>query len=161
MNQAIAVFITCGVASSVAIWSVLHQRAVGRRKATLEYIEKSESDGELLKAKAIFIKLIKDGRDLSEFANEHHDQSEQSLAIVRVLNNFELIAISIKQGVFDYKIFKLWHGGTIIVYWHRSNPFVKHLRLRLKSEFMFNEFEEMALRMEKGRKSTRNRRIIP
>ena len=143
MNEVGAVFVTGVVASLIAIWGILSQRAITRRQATLDHITHLESDRDIIEARKIFVELAKKPGGLAVWAEENKEQTEQALAIGRILNSYELISIGIQRGIIDFELFKRWHKTSAIKYWERGAPFVMLIRKRLGNDMFFHEFEEM------------------
>jgi hypothetical protein len=143
MNEVGAVFVTGGLASLVAIWGVLSQRAITRRQVTLEYISHLESDRDIIEARTKFVALAKEPGGVAKWAEEDQEQTDQALAIGRILNSYELVAIGIQRGIIDYELFRRWHKASAIRYWERGSPFVMRIRARLGNDMFFHEFEQM------------------
>lgn len=143
MNEVGAVFVTGAIASLIAIWGILSQRAITRRQVTLDHITHLESDRDIIEARKLFVELAKKPGGLAVWAEENKEQTEQALAIGRILNSYELISIGIQRGIIDFELFKRWHKTSAIKYWERGAPFVMRIRERLGNDMFFHEFEEM------------------
>jgi hypothetical protein len=152
MNDVGAVFVTGGMAVAVAIWGVLSQRAIARRQATLEYISHLESDRDIIEARKMFVELAKAPGGVAGWAEADKEQTEQALAIGRILNSYELAAIGIQRGIIDYELFKRWHKTSAIKYWERGGPFIMRIRERLNNDMFFHEFEEMVRWLKEQKK---------
>ena len=143
MNEVGAVFVTGAIASLIAIWGVLSQRAITRRQATLDHITHLESDRDIIDARKRFVELAKENGGLAKWAESDQEQTTEALAIGRILNSYELISIGIQRGIIDFELFKRWHKTSAIKYWERGAPFVMRIRERLNNDMFFHEFEEM------------------
>ena len=143
MNEVGAVFVTGAIASLIAIWGILSQRAITRRQVTLDHITHLESDRDIIEARKLFVELAKKPGGLAVWAEENKEQTEQALAIGRILNSYELISIGIQRNIIDFELFKRWHKTSAIKYWERGAPFVMRIRERLGNDMFFHEFEEM------------------
>lgn len=143
MNEVGAVFVTGGLATLVAIWGVLSQRAIARRQATLEYISHLESDRDIILARQTFVKISKDPGGTAIWAEADKEQADEALAIGRVLNSYELVAIGIQRGIIDYELFLRWHKTSAIRYWERGAPYVMRIRERLNNDMFYHEYEQM------------------
>jgi hypothetical protein len=70
-SQTAGAFLFIGiVAAIIAVWGVTTQRAIARRRATLDYISKGLGDRALLEAHRKFIELAKDPAGLAPWAAE-------------------------------------------------------------------------------------------
>jgi hypothetical protein len=143
MNEVGAVFITGGIASLIAIWGVWSQRAITRRQVTLNHISHLESDRDIIEARKRFVELAKAPGGLAAWAEADKEQTEEALAIGRILNSYELISIGIQRGILDYKLFERWQRASTIKYWERGAPYVMRIRERLNNDRFFHEFEQM------------------
>lgn len=148
MDQVGAVFVSAFVAAAIAIWGILTQRAIARRRATLDLIVKIESDSDLIAARKKFIELAKAPGGLGVWAELEKEQSEEVQSIRLVLNEFELISIGIQRGILDYDFFKLWNRSTTIRFWHSAAPFVTTLRSRTANQALYHEFQELVSWMD-------------
>lgn len=131
------------IAAIIAIWGVITQRVIARRRATIDYITRQQSDGDLILARQKFIELSKDAAGLAHWAAEANENTEQAGYIRLVMNEHELIAIAIQKGVIDYGMYKRWNKSSTIKYWNHGAPFVMALRHRLGNPAIFHEFEEL------------------
>lgn len=143
MNEVGAVFVTGAIASLIAIWGVLSQRAIARRQVTLDHISHLESDRDIIEARKRFVELAKQAGGLAKWAESDQEQTDEALAIGRILNSYELISIGIQRGIIDFELFKRWHKSSAIKYWERGAPFVMCIRQRLNNDMFFHEFEQM------------------
>jgi hypothetical protein len=140
----VGAFLAIGiVAALVAIWGVTTQRAIARRRATLDHIARSLSDRDLIQAHLRFIQLAKEPGGLAPWADVDKEKSEETQTIKTVLNEFELIAIGIQRGIIDYQLYVRWFRTGAILYWRHGAPFVHALRARVQNDAVFHEFEEM------------------
>src|ERR1700737_2653134 len=98
MTPVEAAFVTGGIAALIAIWGVLTQRQIARRRATLDHIARSEADGDIIAARRKFIELAKAPGGLAAWADEDKEKTDETLKILLVLNEFELISIGIQRG---------------------------------------------------------------
>lgn len=132
------------IAAAIAIWGVLSQRAIARRKATMEHLAVDNVDGDMIAARTEFIKLAKGPGGLAKFAESDQEHSKELQAIRLILNDFELISTSIQFGIMDYDFYVKNSGGTILRYWECAAPFVQLLRQRTGRQTLFCEFEALA-----------------
>lgn len=144
MNEVGAIFVTAAIAAILAFWGVISQRQIARRQKTMEHITNSESDKDLIKARQTFIELAKAPGGLAPWADADKEKTDEAQAIRLILNDFELISISIQFGVMDYALIRRFERGSVIRYWFYAAPYVYSLRARLGSDALYHEFEEMA-----------------
>jgi hypothetical protein len=65
MAQAWFTLLVGFVAASIAVWGILTQRAIARRRATFDHISKTEADADFIQARRTFIELAKQKDGLS------------------------------------------------------------------------------------------------
>ena len=139
-----AVLVSGGVGAGVAIWGLLSQRAITRRKTTFDHIAASDRDGDVIGARNKFIELAKKQGGLAPWADESKEQTDEVQSIKLVLNEFELVAIGIQRGIVDAELYKRWFRSGVIRHWQHAEPFVSVLRARTGNPALFHEFQEMA-----------------
>ena len=157
MNEVGAVFVTGAIASMIALWGVISQRAISRCQTTLDHIAHLESDRDIIEARKRFVELAKAPGGLASWAEADKEQTEEALAIGRILNSYELISIGIQRKIIDYELFKRWHRASAIKYWERGAPFVMRIRARLGNDMFFHEFEELVGWLKGSKKPPRRR----
>jgi Domain of unknown function (DUF4760) len=141
MTQAETAFITAAIGALVAIWGVLIQRQITRRRATFDLL--SKSDPELSAARRKFAELAKAPEGLAPWADLDKETTLEAQAIAAVLNSFEQISVCIQHNTLDYKTYRMLRRTIAISFWKHGYPFVAALRARLKNDMIYHEFEEM------------------
>jgi hypothetical protein len=143
INQVDAVLLIGLCAGLIAIWGIISQRDISRRRATIEYIAKTEIDNDMIKARRDFVELARASGGLAPWADVDKEKEDKLQSIKIVLNEFELISIAIQRGVFDFQIYSRWKKTGTIQYWRFGAPFIVALRARTDNDALFHEFEEM------------------
>ncbi|MFZ2996243.1 DUF4760 domain-containing protein [Sphingobium sp.] len=131
------------IAAAIAIWGVLTQRAMARRRATMDHIAKTSIDQDMINANKQFIALAKDPGGLVKWADASLEGTAEVESIRLVLNDMELISVSIQFGIMDFEYIKRFSHGTIVKYWTASAPLVYALRSRTGSNTIYLEFEQL------------------
>ena len=144
-------------AAVIAVWGVITQRAIARRRATLDYISRTESDGDLIFAQRKFIELATSEGGLGPWADIGSGTEVQCIRLV--LNDLELVSIGIQRGIIDYELYRRWRRSGVIRYWNYSAPFITRLRAKLQNEAIYHEFEQMVWWM-RGTQPPRRRRWL-
>jgi len=145
-------------AGVIAFWGILVQRAIARRRATLEFIRHMESDSDFLKANKIFVKLIR-SENIVNYAREENIDKEEAQAIKIILNQFELASIGIQNGILDYDMFKMWCKVWVIETHNNVAAFIDELRRRTSNKNLYREFQHMKECMEKGKRMRRRHKL--
>lgn len=144
------------IGAAIAIWGVITQRIIARRKATLDHLARLDSDKDLLDARETFTRLNEDPGGLSKWAEKAAFGSPELKAIRLVLNENERLAIGIQFGILDYAFVKRHSKGSIVSDWDRAAPFVSLLRARTGKPAIFYEFEDLADRLASNRRPKRS-----
>jgi hypothetical protein len=125
----------------IAIWGVYSSRVIARRQATIEHLARQEADQITQRNIQAFIRLTRGRENLAHWADEDQQGSDQALTIISILNDYELLAVGIKNGVFEYDIVCKWNATTIRRYWQAAHPFVIAIRNRVGAPSLWAEFE--------------------
>ncbi len=156
MTQIQAVFFSTCVAAIVAIWGVLSQRAIARRRATIDLIARNEADHDLIQGYQKYVELALAPEGLAKWADVANEKTLETQAIRLILNQYELVAIGIQLGILDYKFWQRWGRSTTIRSWTHASPFVSRLRERLSNPAVYHEFEELVKALQGDKMPKRN-----
>ena len=145
-----------GSTAVIAIWGIISQRSIARRRATLDHIVRSQGDGDLIGARQTFISLAKEPGGLAIWAEADREKSRETQSIALVLNEFELLAIGMQRGIIDFELYRRFNRSGVIHYWNHAAPFVHALRARVDNQMIYHEFEELKRWMEDSAPPKRN-----
>lgn len=137
--QSGAVFLSAVGVIITLIWN----RNIARRRATLDLIMMWQSNAELIKGRSDFVKL-RDGGHLVQWADPAKSGSSESATIRSVLNRYELVAIGIKQRTLDKTIYELWLKTVTVSDWIHCRTFVLELRKQTGIPTLYCEYEALA-----------------
>lgn len=127
------------------ILTVLWNRRIAKRRATLDLVLAEETDPAMVSKRNEFVRLRDDGH-LAQWADPQKTSSEQAGSIRAMLNRYELIAIGIRQKTIDEKMYKKWCRTTLVKEWTACKPFIMQLRQNTNTPTYFCEFEALAKR---------------
>lgn len=139
------------MATTIAVWGVISQRAITRRQVTFEQLARSEADGSFQIALRTFNEQARKDSGLAEWAAREKEGSEEQKAIVTILNDFELYSIGIQRGIVDGALYKQLSRGQVLSAWKNAEPFIMTLRKRVGNDRLYYEFEAMARWMREDR----------
>ncbi|MEY8241303.1 MAG: DUF4760 domain-containing protein [Cycloclasticus sp.] len=127
----------------VAYQAIKTNRSIAKKQATINFIQHELNSDDILKAKAI-VKKLKKTDTLLDFARKDRVDTEEFDAIVRLLSQYEFMAVGIHSGAFDFNILlQMKHGSTIDT--HKTlHPFILKLRQDYNRESIFKDFERLA-----------------
>jgi len=68
-----------------------------------------------------------------------------------ILNFYERVAVSIREGIYDEEMIKRTSYTTVIETWNTAEPLIKAIREKINSETTYQEFEWLVLRWKKNK----------
>lgn len=139
----------------IALLALFSTRAIARRKATLDLIEKRESTDHYREISATFSRLRRT-RGFAHLTNPltEADKAERR-AVTDFLNHYELIAIGIRGKTLDGAFYRQWMLRAFIRDWNDARPFIQQERWRRVDEAwryfpsVYQHFGEAAQRWSK------------
>ena len=135
------------VSACLGIAVLLANRAIARRRATLDIILHIESDGDLIEARNRFTEIKKSDVRSSTYGKQDKRASDESEAIRTILNINELVAVSIQEGVIDERVFRRWFNSAFIDDYKSMTGYIEETR-KWKNGHIFKELETLANRWE-------------
>ena len=136
------------IAVAVSIFAILKNSEMARKRATLDMIEKAESNDYYLKIYTAFKNATADEASFKAIYNPGSDMlKEQRNLVIAFLNHYETIALGIKNKILDEDFYRQYFEGTLLRHWKEAEPFVKHLREPTpdsSASRAFIEFEKLA-----------------
>jgi len=104
-----------------------------------------QTDPRTILERTNFVKL-RDAGHLSKWADPANTHTEESATLRAILNQYELVAIGIKQSTIDEKVYKRWCRTTLVKDWAACKALVMQLRENEKVATYYCEFEKLAKR---------------
>ena len=96
-----------------------------RLASTLDLLIRMSTNQHWLENRQLFVGL----RDTKEGLKKHAgENSKEALAIRAMLNQYELIAVGIGNGILDEKMFRTYYRGTVVKDWLASVQFIDEER---------------------------------
>lgn len=128
-------------AAIITIWGVYSQRWLMRRQTTVQHLFAMKADASIQKNLATVIKASREDQNLAAWADKDKIGEDTTLAIIAVLNDYELLSTGIQNGIYDYAIVKKYDASTLKRVWKKALPFVAALRDRTNLPTLWKEFE--------------------
>jgi hypothetical protein len=136
--QTIAVVLaTIGIVATI-IWN----RNLVRRRATIDLLVADQTNETLLKARMDFVAASADDGLLK--AIKDGIWSSEKYFFASTCNRYEILAIGIKEGIIDERIYKSYWRGTLLADWKRVETAVHYMRNRQQNPKIYIEFEDLA-----------------
>ncbi|MEM6565848.1 MAG: DUF4760 domain-containing protein [Pseudomonadota bacterium] len=133
-------------------------KAMARKRATIDLIEKVESTPHYRELQSTFVHHREEGtlQCLNDPKNERDRKDRQD--IQDFLNHYELVAIGIQTEILDKDIYVNWMGGPFVRDWNAATDFIQRERwkrddrsptgFRYHSK-LFEAYQAMALEFDK------------
>ena len=121
-------------------------------RATLDLIERTESNEHYLKLRSSFRRLDANSNDQAFFARVTHrtEELDKTLRreIVAYLNHYELVAIGCDQGILDEGFYRSWMRSHLVRDWTLARPLIEAARTNPADPVpaAYIGFENMAIR---------------
>lgn len=74
----------------------------------------------------------------------------ERLKLQYILNFYERVAVSIREGIYNEKMIKQTSYATVIETWDIAEPLIKAVRQYINSEMTWQEFEWLVSRWRKS-----------
>jgi Domain of unknown function (DUF4760) len=143
LNAVEASLLCAVVAAVIAVWGVVTQRIVARRRATLDYLVRVGTDNDLIMARDKFAELTKIEGGLTKWAEPQYLGNPEVSAIRLVLNENERLAIAIQFGILDIEFVKRHMQSVLVQDWALAAPFIMAIRHQRQNDAIFHEFEDL------------------
>lgn len=131
----------------VAVASVLTSRSIARKKQSADVLFAMRKDEEMLDGLTCIAKNHNaPDINMRSFAKSENFDSEDSIKIRYVLNNYETISVGIQLGIYDEEMFKRVMYGSLVKAYDRVLPLINAVREEKKRDTIFTEFEWLAKR---------------
>ncbi|MEX2375766.1 MAG: DUF4760 domain-containing protein [Dehalococcoidia bacterium] len=130
--------------ATVAVLSIRAQRNLAKKRATLDMLAQKEWDRDYIEARAEFIKLRDANSGLEFWADKEHKNSPQSNVIRNTLNDYELIAVGIKEGILDEDLYKRWFKTSFLKDMRMAKNYIAAIRQEAGTDAIFAEAEWLA-----------------
>ncbi|MEJ0012929.1 MAG: DUF4760 domain-containing protein [Bauldia sp.] len=116
------------IAAIIAMVSIYQNRKIARLRATLDLIERTESQ-EYYRDLVDHFKNVRDTNRFQELANTNDaEKIKEKTKILFFLNHYELLAIAFKRKILDRKFYSRWMRGTFVNDWLAAREFIEIVR---------------------------------
>ena len=137
-----------GLSAIAGFLVIRHTGRISRMESTIEMVRQTFFEeaprASYKKFKELFITLKADGKSIADLAKPDLEQSDEVAVLLRQLNNYELVSLGIKKGVFDERFYKRWFYSQLTSDFERLTPFIEAVRTQAKNQAYWCEFTELA-----------------
>ena len=145
---AVAAVVTIYVNGRLSREAISNNEKIARQRATIDLLLTQRTDQNLIDSKRAVGAIHNDGGDFVSLASKDKAQDESRSHILSIINNYEFIALGIREGALDESIYKRAVYSQVVRDWGAMKPFITELRRQNKRNTLFQEFEVLAKRWE-------------
>jgi hypothetical protein len=120
--------IAATVGGIIAIRAINANRAVARLRATLDTIERSESQDHYKKLAIAFREFRRTNAVERVLNPQTDDDRALRTDVLMFLNHYELIAVGFRSGVVDKSFYAEYMRGTVLRNWRTVKPLIERMR---------------------------------
>ncbi|MEK2607733.1 DUF4760 domain-containing protein [Pseudomonas shirazensis] len=128
-----------------------HNEKLSRQRATIDILMSQRTDQSLIEAKKAVAKIHSSGGEFVSLATSAHAQDEARGHILSIINNYEFIALGIREGALDEDLYKRAVYSQVTRDWSAMKGFIMELRRQNRIDTLFQEFEKLAKGWEKSK----------
>ena len=132
-----------GLIAAIAIY---HNLSTARRRATIDVVMHEKMNPTLVAARKKVLALHENGAEFIKFALKENAGSEETIAILAILNFREFVAAGIREKAFDEAMFKRIQFSVVTRDWKNCEGFVVELRKARNRPTLFQEYQWLAER---------------
>lgn len=126
----------------VAVATLKNNSKLSRHRATIELLLAQRTDERLYEAKQAMSALHHDTQtSITALACKGMEKDENRQHVLTVLNNYEFIAVGIREKALDENVYKRAQYSTVIRDWKATKAFIMELRSQNNIPTLFQEFE--------------------
>lgn len=137
--------------ATLAFIAVFVAGAINRKTARLSLTFQNQSallwDEDYQKYRKLFIKY-RDGAKVErlKLAQEDQQGTEEASAVRTILNDYELVAIGIREKILDERFLRVFSRKTFIDDFEKMKDFIDEIRRVKSNDAIFFEFETLAIK---------------
>lgn len=126
----------------VAYRAIVNARRMARQRATLDFIEKVESGDHYRHIVQTFSDLRR-GPGFGDIMNPQTEQAKDLRRCVNdYLNHYEMVAIGIREGILDEKIYRDWMRGPFVREWNAAAEWIQNERWKRQPDGSWEYYEK-------------------
>ncbi len=130
-----------------AICALMVNQNIARKRATIDFVLHDLNSEKMDDAKLVMT-LDKDA--LLDLSKKSSFESENRKRALRLLNQYEFMAVGIKEGAFDKNLMNRMKHSTVTRTFDKFEPFINSLRQESEmSKTVFQDFEWLATSFKK------------
>ncbi|MCW1997008.1 DUF4760 domain-containing protein [Bradyrhizobium diazoefficiens] len=140
------------VAAIIAVVAISAQKSIARKRAAIDFFLKTDLDHNMLEAYADFEKALKNfkahtanGKDIKTFI-DGPETGKDYKKILRYLNVHELVAVGIKNNIFDERVCYNFWSDAMVRHVRETRPVIEYEIEDGGSDALFLELRTLSAR---------------
>jgi len=126
----------------VAVFAIRSNAKMSRHRATIDLLLSQRTDINLSKAKKTMTRLHSDpSSSITALACKGKESDEDRHHVLTILNNYEFIALGIREKALDEDVYKRAHYSMLMRDWRATQAFITEFRTQNNTPTTFQEFE--------------------
>ncbi|WP_312982073.1 DUF4760 domain-containing protein [Atlantibacter sp.] len=140
---------------SVAVVTLIYNVRTAKKTQTAVFLFESRKDKDYVESLHILKKAHQSGKSFRSYVlptpgTAITDQElDERRKFQYILNFYERVAVSIRQGIYNEEMIKRTSYTTVIETWDIAEPLIRAIREKINSEITYQEFEWLATRWKK------------
>lgn len=136
----------------VAIGTIIYNVRTAKKTQTANFLFESRQDTQYIESLHILKQVHRSGKSFRAyvFPCEGKAITEEEMTERRkfqyILNFYERVAVSIREGIYDEQMIKRTSFTTVIETYDIAEPLIKAIREHIKSDTTYQEFEWLVKR---------------
>jgi len=149
------IIVLIGVA--VAVITIIYNVKTAKKTQTALFLFESRKDKDYAESLHTLKKAHKSGKSFRSYVIPPDGQQisdkemEDRRQFQYILNFYERVAVSIREGIYNEEMIKRTSYTTVIETWDTAEPLIKAIREKINSRTTWQEFEWLALRWKKNK----------
>lgn len=131
--------------------AIEHNEKLSQQRATIDLLLTQRTDQNLIESKKAVGAIHNNGGDFTSLATRDKALDDTRSHILSIINNYEFIALGIREGALDESIYKRAVYSQVMRDWRAMKAFIMELRRQNQIDTLFQEFELLAKRWDQAK----------
>lgn len=141
----------------VAVITITYNVCMAKKTQTAAFLFESRKDKDYVDSLHILKKAHESGKSFRSYVFPiagtiiSDEEMDERRKFQYILNFYERVAVSIRQGIYNEEMIKRTSWTTVIETWDIAEPLIRAIREKINSDTTYQEFEWLVKRWKKNR----------